>query len=55
VCAYDIRKFDGAVIVDAIRAHPAVIIGGSLRENPFYVTTDRMIEEMRARSAPSNI
>lgn len=38
VCAYDLSRFDGGVIVDVLRAHPAVVIGGSLYENPFFVS-----------------
>ena len=36
VCAYDLTKFRGDTIVAVIRAHPAVVIAGELRENPFY-------------------
>jgi DNA-binding NarL/FixJ family response regulator len=49
-CAYDLTKFSGDVIVDAMRTHPAVIIGGSLYDNPFYVPPEQMIEELRQRS-----
>lgn len=37
ICAYDLTKFDGSVVIDAIRSHPAVVIGGSLHDNPFYL------------------
>ena len=40
LCTYDISKFDARTIVDVIRAHPAVIIGGALRDNPFYTPPD---------------
>lgn len=36
ICAYDITKFGAQAIVGVIRAHPAVLIAGELRENPFY-------------------
>lgn len=49
-CAYDLTKFGGSVIVDVIRTHPAVIIGGSLHDNPFYVAPEQMIDELRQRS-----
>jgi DNA-binding NarL/FixJ family response regulator len=41
ICAYDLTKFTGAVIVDVLRSHPMTIVGGSLRENPFYAPADR--------------
>jgi DNA-binding NarL/FixJ family response regulator len=37
ICAYDLTRFDGRVIMDVMRAHPAVVIGGSFFENPLYV------------------
>jgi hypothetical protein len=49
ICAYDLTRFPGSTIVDVMRSHPAVVIGGSLRENPFYVPPDQMIEELRSR------
>jgi DNA-binding NarL/FixJ family response regulator len=49
VCAYNLEKFDAAVILDVMRAHPAVILGGTLRENPFYVPPGQMLEELRQR------
>ena len=36
VCAYDVTKFRGDVIIGAIRAHPAILIDGALHDNPFY-------------------
>jgi len=36
-CTYDLSKFSASVIMDAMRVHPAVIIGGVYQENPFYV------------------
>ena len=29
---------------------PAVVIGGTLRENPFYAPPDQLIEELRNRA-----
>jgi hypothetical protein len=36
VCQYDRRQVPGSIVVAAIRTHPAVILGTSFRENPFY-------------------
>jgi DNA-binding NarL/FixJ family response regulator len=49
ICAYDSRRFTGDVIADVLRSHPAVIIGGALRENPFYAPPDQLIEELWGR------
>jgi hypothetical protein len=35
--------------MDALRTHPAVIIGGLLQENPFFVPPDELLQEIRQR------
>ncbi len=37
ICAYDLARFRGDTLIDVLRTHPMVIIGGILQENPFYV------------------
>jgi hypothetical protein len=49
ICVYDLRKFGASVMVDAIRTHPVVIIGGLLQENPFFVPPDQLLLEIRER------
>jgi MEDS: MEthanogen/methylotroph, DcmR Sensory domain len=49
VCNYDASKFGASVALDIMRTHPLVIIGGILRENPFFVPPEQFLEEMRAR------
>ncbi len=49
ICAYDITKFRADVIVDVMRTHPMIIVGGLLQENPFYVPPDQFLRELRAR------
>lgn len=48
-CIYDVSKFSASVIMDALRVHPAVIIGGILQENPFYVPPSEFLRELRER------
>jgi FixJ family two-component response regulator len=49
ICAYDLSKFSAGVAMDVMRTHPAVIIGGVLQENPFFVPPDQFLLEMRER------
>jgi hypothetical protein len=49
ICAYDLSRFPASVVIDAMRTHPVVIIGGLLHENPFYVSPDRLLLEIRER------
>jgi hypothetical protein len=49
ICAYDLSKFEASVVIYALRTHPAVIIGGLLQENPFFVPPDELLIELRER------
>ena len=49
ICNYNPSKFGAHVAMDIIRTHPLVIIGGLLRENPFFVPPDQFLDEMRER------
>jgi hypothetical protein len=49
ICAYDLSKFGASVVMDALRTHPVVIIGGMLQENPFFVPPDQFLHEIRER------
>jgi hypothetical protein len=49
ICAYDLTKFGANVVMDALRTHPVVIVGGLLQENPFFVPPDQFLLEIRER------
>ncbi len=51
VCTYDLNRFGADVVMDIMRTHPMVIIGGVLQENPFYVPPDEMLAELKERAA----
>ncbi len=51
ICNYDLSKFGASVAIDIMRTHPLVIIGGLVRENPFFVPPGQFLEEMRQRRA----
>jgi hypothetical protein len=51
VCTYNLGNFDGLVIMDVLRAHPMVIIGRQLLQNPFYVPPDEYLPELQRRAA----
>ena len=51
ICTYDLNRFTANIIVDVMRAHPMIIIGGVLRENPFFVPPEEFLEELHARRA----
>lgn len=49
ICTYDLSRFSAGVVIDILRTHPLVIIGGILQENPFYVSPDRFLRELSER------
>jgi hypothetical protein len=49
VCTYDLSKFSAPVVMDIMRTHPQVIIGGMLQENPFYVPPEEFLAELSRR------
>jgi hypothetical protein len=49
ICVYDLSKFNATVVMDALRTHPVVIVGGLLQENPFFVPPDQFLLEIRER------
>jgi hypothetical protein len=50
VCTYDLSRFEASVVIDIMRTHPMVLIGGIVQENPFYVPPDEMLKELRERA-----
>jgi hypothetical protein len=52
VCTYDLNRFSATVVMDILRTHPQVIVGGILQENPFYLPPEQFLQELRARNAP---
>lgn len=51
ICVYDLNKHSGSVVMDILRTHPMVIIGGVLQENPLYVPPDQLLDELKQRKA----
>jgi hypothetical protein len=49
VCVYDLNKHSGSVVMDILRTHPMVIIGGVLQDNPLYVPPDEFLQELLQR------
>jgi hypothetical protein len=54
ICTYDLTKFSGDIIMDVLRTHPTVIVGGLLQKNPFFVPPEQFLQEIRERRANSD-
>jgi len=49
ICTYHLAKFSGDAVIDIMRTHPLVIVGGTLQQNPFFLPPDQFLSEFRAR------
>jgi len=52
VCVYALANYGASMVMDILRTHPMVVVGESVEENPFYVPTDRFLEDLKQRRAP---
>jgi hypothetical protein len=55
ICTYHLGRFGGDAVIDIMRTHPMVIIGGILQHNPFFVPPDEFLQEFRQRRAGRSI
>jgi hypothetical protein len=51
ICTYRLDKFGGEAVIDIMRTHPMVILGGILQQNPFYLQPEEFLREFRQRRA----
>ncbi len=51
ICTYHLGQFGGDAVIDIMRTHPLVIIGGILYHNSFFVPPERFLSEIRQRRA----
>jgi len=49
ICTYHLAQFSGDTVIDIMRTHPVVIIGGIMQQNPFFVSPEQFLPEFRAR------
>ena len=51
VCTYRQEQVGGDAMVDILRTHPMVIVGGILQRNPHFVPPEQFLPELRERRA----
>lgn len=49
ICVYDLAQFRADLVIDVMRTHSLVLVSGTLYENPFYVSPDELLRELRDR------
>jgi hypothetical protein len=55
ICTYHLGQFSGDAVMDIMRTHPMVIIGGTLQQNPFYIPPEEFLREFRQRRSGRKI
>jgi hypothetical protein len=51
ICTYDLTRFDASLVMDMLRTHPTVIVGGVIQSNPFFVPPDELLRELKGEAA----
>ncbi len=51
LCQYDLSRFRGDVVIDALRTHPLALIGNAIHQNPYYQRPEVFLEDVRHRPA----
>lgn len=52
ICSYELDKFGAGIVIDALRTHPIVLVGGIVQRNPFYVPPEELLKELSERESP---
>jgi MEDS: MEthanogen/methylotroph, DcmR Sensory domain len=47
LCLYDLEHFGGQVLVDILKTHPKVLMGGTVLENLYYMDPDEFLASRR--------
>ncbi|MET0460501.1 MAG: MEDS domain-containing protein [Ilumatobacteraceae bacterium] len=48
LCLYDLERFGGGIVVDLLKAHSRVLVGGAIVENPYCMTPDEVLAASEA-------
>jgi hypothetical protein len=48
ICLYDLERFGGGIVVDLLKTHSRVLVGGVIVENPYCMTPDEVIAASEA-------
>jgi hypothetical protein len=43
LCLYELGRFSGQLLVDVLKTHPKVLLGGMVLDNPYYLEPDEFL------------
>ena len=55
ICTYHLGQFGGDTVIDIMRTHPMIIIGGTLQQNPFFVPPAEFLQEFSQRRSGRSV
>lgn len=55
ICLYDIGRFGSGIIVNLLKTHPRMLVGGMLIENPYYLTPDELLARAAHDQVPGEL
>jgi hypothetical protein len=47
LCLYDLERFSGEIMMDILKTHPKVLVGGIIMENPYFLAPDEFLAARR--------
>lgn len=51
LCQYDLRRFSGSVVMDALKTHPVCIVSNAIHRNPYYEEPEVFLRDLRSRES----
>jgi hypothetical protein len=45
LCLYDLERFGGGILVDVLKTHPKILLGGMVLHNPHYLSPDEFLAQ----------
>jgi hypothetical protein len=52
VCLYDVDRFGGGIIIDLLKTHSQMLVGGMLLDNPYHQPPDELLTATGQSEAP---
>ncbi len=50
LCQFDMTRFGGDVVMDALRSHPLTVVGQTVLHNPYHTRPEVILQELAERA-----
>ena len=55
MCLYDLEHYGGEILVDILKTHPKVLMGGTVLENLYYLEPDEFLASRQMTPPPAGL